>query len=115
MAPTVHCQPGNYGSAPDGERPRFLDTVLTAPPESVRFEAIHSEEGGRFYHAQNRYLLVEAGDDFPVEVPDNYMWMTLRQLTEFVRYGNHLNVEARSLLTFLGFADLDSPALPKAA
>jgi oxidase EvaA len=115
MAPTVHCQPGNYGSSPGAGRPRFLDEVLTAPPSSVRFEAIHSEEGGRFYHAQNRYLLVEADDDFPVDVPDNYTWMTLRQLMEFVRYGNHLNVEARSLLTFLGFADLDAPILRNAA
>ncbi|MEU5373911.1 NDP-hexose 2,3-dehydratase family protein [Streptomyces sp. NPDC005951] len=115
MAPTVHCQPGNYGSAPGARRPRFLDEVLTAPPGNVRFEAIHSEEGGRFYHAQNRYLLVEADDDFPIDVPDSYIWMTLRQLMEFVRYGNHLNVEARSLLTFLGFADLDAPILRNAA
>jgi oxidase EvaA len=109
MAPTVHCQPGNYPL--NGARPRYLDEVLAAPPERVRFESIHSEEGGRFYHAQNRYLLVEADDGFPTEVPENYAWMTLRQLTEFVRYGNYLNVEARSLLTFLGFADLGSAVL----
>ncbi|MFJ4950314.1 NDP-hexose 2,3-dehydratase family protein [Streptomyces sp. NPDC088760] len=112
LAPTVHCQPANYPLG--GARPRFLEEVLTAPPERIRFESVHSEEGGRFYHAQNRYMLVEAGDDFPTDVPESYAWMTLRQLTEFVRYGNYLNVEARSLLTFLTFADLDA-SVPQAA
>ncbi|MDF3293358.1 NDP-hexose 2,3-dehydratase family protein [Streptomyces sp. RB6PN23] len=113
LAPTIHCQPGNYPL--NGARPRYLDEVIGAPRERIRFESVHSEEGGRFYHAQNRYMLVEADDDFPTEVPENYVWMTLRQLTEFVRYGNYINVEARSLLTFLNFADLEPPLLRDAA
>ncbi len=103
MAPTVQCQPDNYRHLPASSAPLFLADVLDAAPERIRFDVVHSEEGGRFYHAQNRYLLIEVGDDFPLAVPDNYAWMTLRQLTEFVRYGNHLNVEARILLTFFGF------------
>ncbi|MEV7279146.1 NDP-hexose 2,3-dehydratase family protein [Streptomyces sp. NPDC093111] len=103
MAPTVQCQPDNYRLLPDDRRPLFLDELLGAPPERVRFDCVHSEEGGRFYHAENRYLLVEVADTFPMEVPQDFAWVTLRQLTEFVRYGNHLNVEARSLLTFFGF------------
>ncbi|SDW13695.1 oxidase EvaA [Saccharopolyspora shandongensis] len=107
MAPTVQCQPENYRFVPADRKPLFLDEVLGARPEQIRWDSIHSEEGGRFYHAQNRYLLVEVDDDFPLEVPENYTWTTLRQLTEFVRYGNHLNVEARSLLTFFRFYQED--------
>ncbi|MFL1377185.1 NDP-hexose 2,3-dehydratase family protein [Nocardiopsis protaetiae] len=103
MAPTVQCQPDNYRSLPPARRPLFLDEVLGAPEDRIRFDSVHSEEGGRFYHARNRYLMVEVGDDFGPDVPEDYTWVTLRQLTEFVRYGNHLNVEARSLLTFFGF------------
>ncbi|MFI2431132.1 NDP-hexose 2,3-dehydratase family protein [Streptomyces sp. NPDC018693] len=113
LAPTVHCQPANYPL--NGARPVYLDDVVNAPPERIRFESVHSEEGGRFYHAQNRYMLVEADDDFPTEARPNYAWMTLRQLTEFVRYGNYINVEARSLLTLLNFADLRAPVLRNAA
>ncbi|MER5704781.1 NDP-hexose 2,3-dehydratase family protein [Micromonospora sp. NPDC002296] len=104
MAPTVQCQPGNYRPPfPADRRPRFLDEVLGAPPERIRFAAVHSEEGGRFYHAQNRYLVVEVGDDFPLDVPPDFAWLTVAQLVDFVRFGSHLNVEARSLLTFLTF------------
>ncbi|MEV4682003.1 NDP-hexose 2,3-dehydratase family protein [Streptomyces kurssanovii] len=108
MAPTVQCQPADYladragGPDPAG-CPPYLDTVLAAGREQIRFDAVQSEEGGRFYHAQSRYLLVEVDDDFPLEAPAGFTWMTVRQLIGFVRYGSHLNVEARSLLTLLGF------------
>jgi len=103
MAPTVQCQPENYKWLPEARRPLFLDEVLGASEDRIRFDSVHSEEGGRFYHARNRYLMVEVDDDFGPDVPEDYTWVTLRQLTELVRYGNHLNVEARSLLTFFGF------------
>ncbi|MEU0373199.1 NDP-hexose 2,3-dehydratase family protein [Streptomyces sp. NPDC006283] len=108
MAPTVQCQPADYTADPFGTRqpagrPPYLDTVLAATPDRIRFDAVQSEEGGRFYHAQSRYLLVETDDDFPLETPPDFAWMTVRQLIGFVGYGSHLNVEARSLLTLLGF------------
>ncbi|MEV4057752.1 NDP-hexose 2,3-dehydratase family protein [Amycolatopsis sp. NPDC049688] len=98
MAPTVHCTPENYEGA---EPPRYLRHVLDAPPEAVKHDVVHSEEGGRFHHAENRYVVVEVGDDFPVEVPPDFIWMTARQATNLVRYSNYFNVEARSLLTGL--------------
>jgi oxidase EvaA len=102
MAPTVQCQPADYAGLASA-RPPFLDEVLSAPPRQIRFDTLQSEEGGRFYHAQGRYVLIEVDEDFPLEVPPDFAWMTVRQLTGFVRFGSHLNVEARSLLTLLGF------------
>jgi dTDP-4-dehydro-6-deoxy-alpha-D-glucopyranose 2,3-dehydratase len=98
MAPTVRCVPENYAALPPERRPLFLDYVLGADPGQIRLDVVQSEEGGRFYHAENRYLLVEAGDDFPVRVPEDYVWMTVAQLAGFVWYGNHVDVTARSLL-----------------
>nr|AXL05887.1 NDP-hexose 2,3-dehydratase [uncultured bacterium] len=98
MAPTVHCTPSNYtGVRP----PPFLRHVLEAPAESIKHDVVHSEEGGRFHHAENRYMVVEVGEDFPVEVPPDFVWMTARQAASLVRYGNYFNVEARSLLACL--------------
>ena len=95
MSSTVNCTPANYGD----RRPLFLDEVLAAPPERVLVDVVHSEEGGRFYHAENSYRVVEVDDGFPLDVPEDYVWMTVNQLAGFVRYGNHVNVGARSLLT----------------
>ncbi|MFC4910167.1 NDP-hexose 2,3-dehydratase family protein [Actinomadura gamaensis] len=98
MGPTVQCTESNYRDLPEYERPPFLDHVLAAPPERVRYEAVLSEEGGRFRHARNRYLVVEAGDDFPAEVSDDYCWMSLRQCQALLAHSHYLNIEARSLL-----------------
>ncbi|MEU8891667.1 NDP-hexose 2,3-dehydratase family protein [Streptomyces sp. NPDC048442] len=106
LAPTVQCQPSDHGPGAAAGRapyPPFLDVVLEAGPERIRFDTVQSEEGGRFHHAENRYLLVEAAEDFPLEVPPGYSWMTVRQLIGFVAHGSRLNVEARSLLALIGF------------
>ncbi|MGB3443762.1 MAG: NDP-hexose 2,3-dehydratase family protein [Actinophytocola sp.] len=97
MGPSVQCNPGNY---PDPQ-PTFLDYVRHAPAKRILYDTILSEEGGRFFQSQNRYLLVDAGDDVPIEVPDEYCWVTAHQLTGLLRHGYYVNVEARSLVACL--------------
>jgi dTDP-4-dehydro-6-deoxy-alpha-D-glucopyranose 2,3-dehydratase len=97
LAPTVNCQPGNYRDAPPEHRPRFLDLLLSAEPARVRFDVMLSEEGGRLYHAENRYLIVEAEPGFPRELPPEYRWVTLHQLGLLMLHSNYLTVEARTL------------------
>lgn len=99
MGPTVACIPDNYAGAVDAAQPRYLDLVLGASASQLLVDILHSEEGGRFYHAENRYLVIDVGEDFPPDVPDSYCWMTIDQLAGFVRYGNHVNVGARCLLS----------------
>jgi oxidase EvaA len=96
MAPTVQCTPRNYAHLPEENRPPFLDYVLDAPPSRIRYEAIHSEEGGRFLSVRARYLAVEA--DETVDPPPGYAWATPAQLTTLTRHGHYVNVEARTLL-----------------
>jgi len=98
LAPTVHCQPGNYAGLAAGERPAFLDYVESVDPARIRYEARHSEEGGRFYQAQNRYLVVEVVDDFPIDVSPGHRWLSLHQLCDLLLHSNYLNVELRTLM-----------------
>lgn len=103
LAATVHFCPDNYkGPSAVGPPPRFADVVRDARPEQVRFDCVHSEEGGRFFQAQTRYMLL-IDESLPDEAPPGYLWITPRQLASLVRFGNHVNVEARSLLACLGF------------
>ncbi|MEU5347099.1 NDP-hexose 2,3-dehydratase family protein [Streptomyces sp. NPDC020766] len=101
LAPTVQCAPGNLAGLPDTARPRFLDLVCDADPRRVAYDVVQSEEGGRFHHAETRHQIIDAGEDFPLDVPEEYRWMTVRQLTELLRHSNYLNIEARSLLAAL--------------
>lgn len=105
LGPTVQYTPGNYALLDAADRPPFLDFVLGADPARIRYEAVHSEEGGRFLNAESRYLLVEAEEadegDVPAEAPEGYAWVTPGQLTTLVRHGHYVNVQARTLLACL--------------
>ncbi|MGW5276734.1 NDP-hexose 2,3-dehydratase family protein [Streptomyces sp. NPDC004044] len=101
LGPTVQCQPAHAQSLPAEARPRYLDLVLGAPRERILFDAVQSEEGGRFHHADNRYLLVEVGDEFPLDVPEEFIWVTEDQLGGLLQHGNYVNIEARTLIAAL--------------
>ncbi|MCT2585137.1 NDP-hexose 2,3-dehydratase family protein [Actinophytocola gossypii] len=100
LAPTVQCAPGNYDDLPPASRPRFLDVVTSATAEQVRYDVTLSEEGGRFYHARNRYLVVEVAPDPQFDHPD-FRWMPLHQMVDLLRHSHYVNVEARSLVACL--------------
>ncbi|MFC5186386.1 NDP-hexose 2,3-dehydratase family protein [Actinomadura harenae] len=106
LAPTVQCVPHDLDGGPPQVRPPFLDDVLAAGPDRVRFAATLSEEGGRLYHARGRYLIVEAApgdggpDEGPEESPD-FRWLTLRQFAALLPHSHYVNVQARSLLACL--------------
>ncbi|OLR95310.1 NDP-hexose 2,3-dehydratase family protein [Actinokineospora bangkokensis] len=110
LAPTVQCKPENYSVLTPAARPPFLDLVLAAAPEDVRFDAVHSEEGGRFYHTRNRYLVVEVPPERELEHPD-FRWLTLDQLAGLLRHSHYLNVQARSLVACL-HSLICAPAAP---
>ncbi|GLX23049.1 MULTISPECIES: NDP-hexose 2,3-dehydratase family protein [Streptomyces] len=98
MAPTVHL---HAGQDVDAVREPFLRDALLPGGGTTRYDQVLSEEGGRFHHAGTRYQIIEVGDDFPADVPPHLCWMTVRQLTDLLRHGHYLNIEARSLLTCL--------------
>lgn len=103
LAPTVQCLTGNYRTGHNEYSVPFIHDILSAPPERIWHSSFQSEEGGRFYREQNKNMIVEAPENFPVEVPDNYCWMTLNQLSTFIRFNNYLNIAARSLISAISF------------
>lgn len=103
LAPTVQCLTGNVLEVPKDKWPAFTDYVLNAKPDQILYDTLQSEEGGRFYHEQNRNMLIEVGDDFPIDVPADFHWMTLGQIHEFMRFNNYINIQARSLIAAIKY------------
>ncbi|MCO6412162.1 MAG: NDP-hexose 2,3-dehydratase family protein [Thiogranum sp.] len=102
LAPTLQFTPTNYEGADKRALPPFHDLVVNARPEQIRVDQLQSEEGGRFYHDQNRYQVVELPEDLELgELPENYAWMTLNQIKRLIRFNNYFNIEARGLLSCL--------------
>lgn len=102
MSPTVSCS--NYEFVKTCEkRPFLFDTVLDKDA-NIMYDSLQSEEGGRFYKIQNRNMIVEIPENTEMELPYNYIWMTLAQMKEFMRYGL-FNIEARSIISAISFTD----------
>lgn len=101
LAPTVQCTPENYAVLPAEAAPPFLDEVLHAPADAVRFDTVLSEEGGRFFHTRSRYLIVELPSERELAEPDDFRWLAVHQLSSLVQHSNYLNIQARTLLTCL--------------
>jgi oxidase EvaA len=101
LAPTVQCTPENYEHLGPAGAPPFLDVVRAAGPDRRLFDVELSEEGGRFFHARSRYLVIDVGDEIPVETRPDYRWMTLPQLTGLLQHSHYVNVQARTLVTAL--------------
>lgn len=98
LAPTVQCLPENYELLPPAARPPFLDVAVEADQSDIRFDTVLSEEGGRFYHAQSRHLIIETAR---LSESRDFRWLTLSQLTDLLRHSHYVNMEARSLLACL--------------
>ncbi|MEV0000360.1 NDP-hexose 2,3-dehydratase family protein [Streptomyces sp. NPDC050848] len=102
LGPTVQYTPDNYAHLAGSGWPPYLEAVLAADPSRVRYEAVHSEEGGRFLNAESRYLFVDADEETAAtDPPPGYHWVTPGQLTSLVRHGHYVNVQARTLLSLL--------------
>ena len=69
--------------------------------KGVQFDTLLSEEGGRFYHEQNRNVVIEVdADELPVP-PEGYFWTDYRTLGTLVKVNNCLNIQLRNLLSVL--------------
>ena len=95
LAPTVSCS-SYLKVLKSSEKPPFLEFFDKPKAEDVLLSTIQSEEGGRFFHFQNRNMIIHIDEEEKIEVPDNYKWLTLAQLMKLIRFGL-LNVESRSL------------------
>ncbi len=104
LAPTVQCMTGNYRKGLNEYSIPYSDYFLEPKENNILYSTYQSEEGGRFYQEQNLNMIVEVGNEFPIEVEENYCWMTLNQMLSFVSYNNYLNIAARSLLAEIPFS-----------
>jgi dTDP-4-dehydro-6-deoxy-alpha-D-glucopyranose 2,3-dehydratase len=102
LGPTIQCTPKYSAELTAAARPPFLDLVLDADPAQILYEAVHSEEGGRFLNAESRYLFIDADESqAPSQPPAGYQWVTPGQLNFLVRHGHYVNVQARTLLAVI--------------
>lgn len=98
LAPTLQME-AIYNEELDCVEKAFLDELKNK--KNIIFDHMLSEEGGRFYHEQNRNLLVMQEQDFNFDLPKEYMWLDYKTLNYLVQHNNILNIQLRNLLSLL--------------
>ncbi len=67
----------------------------------ITFSGYFSEEGGRFYHEQNKNLLIEIDKTELLNLPKGYFWLDYQTLNILIQFNNCLNIQLRNLLSIL--------------
>ena len=69
--------------------------------EGILKDSLFSEEGGRFYHEQNRNVIMEIDYIEPEKLPRGYFWLTYSSLNCLIQINNCLNIQLRNLLSVI--------------
>lgn len=67
----------------------------------ILHEVLLSEEGGRFYHEQNRNIILSMSVDSLQELPQDYCWLSYKTLNQLIQFNNVVNIQLRNLLALL--------------
>lgn len=67
----------------------------------IRNNVILSEEGGRFYHEQNRNIVLRVSPEQVENLPAGYFWLDYKTLNSMVQFNNVLNIQLRNLLSLI--------------
>jgi oxidase EvaA len=70
--------------------------------DGIIFSGLFSEEGGRFYHEQNRNTIIEIRKEEIPDLPEGYFWIDYQTLNILIQFNNCLNIQLRNLISILG-------------
>ena len=101
IAPTIQVESTESRNARNEVEKLFYDHL--SMKEGIKLDVILSEEGGRFYHEQNRNVIMEVPNDAIEKLPEGYFWADYSALNYLVQVNNCLNIQLRNLLSLLDF------------
>lgn len=100
LGPTVQWEAVPFPGHQRTEMDAFFESKLQTG-KGILFDHLLSEEGGRFYHEQNRNILLQVKKEDLPQLPDGYFLVDYRTLNELVQVNNTLNIQLRNLLSLL--------------
>lgn len=100
LGPSVQLEPTFQKEKADMVEKVFLDAIESGLCH-IKNNVLLSEEGGRFYHEQNRNIILEIDCDEIRKPPEGYFWIDYRTLNLLTQINNCLNIQLRNLLSIL--------------
>jgi oxidase EvaA len=103
LSPTLQATRSNYTRIHQGKTPLYLEYFNGVKNSSVLIDQFQSEQGARFLKKRNRNIIVEIDQQTPIEIHDNFIWVSLQQLNELMRNDNLINMDTRTVISSVFF------------
>lgn len=98
LGPTIQQEAGT--TLPDNKINKLFIEKM-GKHEGVLFDHLLSEEGGRFYHEQNRNILLRVAEEELERLPEGYFLVSLAEMVRFIQDNNTVNIQLRNLISLL--------------
>ena len=72
--------------------------------KDVLYDNVLSDEGGRFYHSQIKYMACKLNDNQNIDLPDCYIWLSQNQIIDLINK-QKIDIEARLLFGIINFKE----------
>jgi dTDP-4-dehydro-6-deoxy-alpha-D-glucopyranose 2,3-dehydratase len=107
LSPTLQATRSNYMRVHQGKTPLFLEYFNGEKRVMTLLDQLQSEQGARFLRKRNRNIIIEIPENENPEIPESFIWVTLRQLKELISHDNLVNMDTRTVLSGIhfGFSD----------
>lgn len=99
LGPIIQLEPTNKRNRLNMVEEMFLGKLERG--EGVLKNVILSEEGGRFYHEQNRNAIIEISPDELKELPRGFYWADFATISSMIQYNNCVNIQLRNLMSLV--------------
>ncbi len=101
ISTTLKATKSNFTGKHGGRIPEYLDHFLHMDPKDIIVDQIQSEQSSRFLRKRNRNVIVRVQEALPET--DTHRWMTLRQIKQFMRCDNMVNMDTRTVLSCIPY------------
>ncbi len=69
------------------------------------YDNILSDEGGRFYHSQIKYMACKLDKTQEIDLPESYIWLSQNQVIDLIKK-QKIDIEARLLFGIINFKEI---------
>lgn len=111
LSPTLQATRSNYTRVHGGKSPYYLEYFNGERDVTVLVDQLQSEQGARFLHKRNRNIIVEVDENEELEVKTGFIWASLGQMKELLRYPNVVNMDSRTVISCIKFGSYSEHSL----
>jgi len=101
ISPTLQATTSNLLKAHGGIKPLFAEYFDDPKKDNIVYAKWQSEDGGRFHLKSNYNMIVEVDEDQEIKIPDSFIWVTLYQIKQLLRYENFVSPHIRGIISVL--------------